>query len=43
MLTEVTVVCYRVESWRVEFGECRMGVLAVKTFLEAIDPDSVKL
>ena len=38
MLREVCVVCYGVEGWRVEFGEGGMGILAMETFLESIDP-----
>ena len=37
MLGEVVVVGDRIECWRIEFGERRMGVLAMKTFLKAID------
>ena len=41
MLGEIGVVCDGVEGWRVEFGERWVGVLAVETFLVAIDPKSV--
>ena len=41
MLTEGVVVGYGVEGWWVEFGECGVGVLAVKALLEAVDPESV--
>lgn len=43
MLGEVGVVCYRVEGWWVEFGECWVGVLAVEAFLIAVDPVFVRL
>ena len=42
MLREVCVVCYGVEGWRVEFGECGVRVLAVKALLKAIDPKFVR-
>ncbi len=38
MLAELWAIGYRVECWWVEFGEGGMGILAVKTFLESIDP-----
>lgn len=42
MLAEIGVVGDGVEGWGVEFGERGVGVLAVKTLLEAVDPDFVK-
>ena len=41
MLAEVGVVGDGVECWGVEFGECRVGVLAVEALLEAVDPGFV--
>lgn len=38
MLAEGGVVGYGVEGGWVEFGEGGVGVLAVETFLESIDP-----
>lgn len=38
MLGEGAVVCDAVEGRWVEFGEGRVGVLAVQALLEAIDP-----
>jgi hypothetical protein len=38
VLAEGGVVGYGVEGRRVEFGEGGMGVLAMETFLESIDP-----
>jgi hypothetical protein len=38
VLGEGGVVGYGVEGWWVEFGEGGMGVLAVETFLESINP-----
>lgn len=32
------MVCYAVEGGRVEFGEGGVSVLAVETFLVAVDP-----
>jgi hypothetical protein len=38
VLAKGGVVGYGVEGGRVEFGEGGVGVLAVETFLESIDP-----
>jgi hypothetical protein len=38
VLAEGGVVGYGVEGGWVEFGEGEVGVLAVETFLESIDP-----
>lgn len=38
MLRKGGMVGYTVESWRVEFGERGVCVLAVEAFLVAVDP-----
>ena len=43
MLTEIGLVGYGVEGGWVGFGECGVGVGAVETFLETIDPDTDEL
>ena len=43
MLAKVQVIRHRVELWRIVFRKGRMSILAMKTFLEAINPSLVSI
>lgn len=41
MLAKIQVIRHRVELWRIVFRKGRMSILAMKAFLEAINPSLV--